>query len=289
MTRNDRRTRTAAITAVLLVILASSGAFLVAAAGATTVEVDPSEATVEEGEMKTFEIVAPDIAGEIGAGEIAVHVSDSNVATITDVEIRGEPGLYDVSTNADNSTVEMVYAMADTNETGAATVAEVTVLGKSSGTTEISAGSIERNDEILLVDEGGNSYGTFETSPVRVTVEAADTGSGSTSGGDTDPSETGTDGDQPSDGDGESDTDPEENGPDQPSADDGSNTNSDERDADSDRGSTLTEDRESDDGSPLADDDEPVDQTGFGVVPAVVGIVVATYLVNRRTRQGGGQ
>ncbi|MFO7926081.1 MAG: hypothetical protein ACQET5_06565 [Halobacteriota archaeon] len=307
MTRNDRRTRTVALTAALLVILAGSGTSLVAATAATSIEIgiDPSTATVEEGEQRTFDIVATGVDGGVGAGEIAAHVSDASVATITDVELRGAPGMSDVSANADNSTVEMLYVMADTNETGTVTIAEVTVLGTSNGTIEVSAGSVERNEGVRLFDETGERYGTVDASPVEIVVESPDdrepdTDSGSGSGtphigaGSSGSSSNGSPTDD-SGGETTGDANGSESDKTSDSGDDGSNVGttdntSDEDDSDtegsgeeSDPTTTRTDDNGAGDETAL-DDAEAVDQVGFGVVPAIIAILVAMRLANRRSR-----
>lgn len=300
MTRTDKSAKIAAIAAALLIVVASS-AFLVTAAGATTVGVEPEETTIEAGEMKTFEIVVHDSDGGIGAAEVAARVSNASVATIADVELQGEPGLADVSANDDNTTVEMLYIMADTNDTGPVSIAEVTVFGESSGTVEVSAGSIERNDGIRLFDEAGERYGEVEASPIDVTIETSDDGAGgeprSTTGssGNTGSSGSSSDGETDA-GDGrsaepEGDTDVRES----ENETDVDGTNADgatatESSSESDGGTEDSDDGTGSSPSPTQaesselDDEEPLDQSGFGVLPVVIAILLVTYLTDRRDR-----
>jgi hypothetical protein len=304
MIRTDRSAWTAIVAALLIVV--ASSAFVVAAAGATTVEIAPGETEIEVGEMRTFEIVVHDSDGGIGAAEIAAHVSDASVATIADVEIQGDPGLARVSANEDNTTVEMLYIMADTNETGPVAIAEVTVMGESSGAVEVSAGSIEGNDEIRLFDDAGERYGEVESSPVTVTVEPSNDGD-TDDGSETNPSTAGSGG-----GDGDassSDTSSDGDSGETDGRDAGSENDTDARGDDDERtdaenaaaDDSSSESEATDDAANIGgesessptptrteaaelDDEAPVDQTGFGVLPAVTAVLAVAWLANRRYR-----
>jgi hypothetical protein len=143
-----------------------------------TVSLQPADQQTAIGATTTYDVVASNVDGGVGAGEVAVTIDDTSIATITDVEV-----LNDASVDAliTDSSAEFDYFGADTDDTGSVTIATVTVAGAGEGTASLSLGPADGNSDVLLFDEAGNGYdvtgtsgATVEVLPVQFSVESVD-------------------------------------------------------------------------------------------------------------------
>ena len=163
--KTTRRIATVLVVATLL----TSTAFLTAAAGDTSLTVTADSDTISVGETTTVDVIVENAEDGVGAGELAVSV-DGDIAAITDVSIGGDPGFATTTSNDDNSTVAVEYATADTSDSGAVTILTITVKGEAAGTTDVTVGPTDSNDESLLFDETGVGYDITGTESTTVTV-----------------------------------------------------------------------------------------------------------------------
>jgi hypothetical protein len=143
----------------------------------TTVSLQPADQTSAVGVTTTYEVVVDSAAGGVGAGEIAVNVDDTSIATITDVTVLNGADAEEITVT--DSSAQFDYFGADTSQSGSVAVAEVTVEGASDGTASLSIGPADGNDEVLLFDEAGQPYdvtgtngASLEVLPVQFLVES---------------------------------------------------------------------------------------------------------------------
>ncbi|MFC6943261.1 CARDB domain-containing protein [Salinirubellus sp. GCM10025818] len=141
----------------------------------TTVSLEPADQQTAVGVTTTYDVVVDNAAGGVGAGEVAVTVDDTSVATITDLEVLNDANVDALITD---STAEFDYFGADTADSGPVTIATVTVEGAGEGTASLSIGPADGNSEVLLFDEGGTGYdvtgtngATLEVLPVQFDVD----------------------------------------------------------------------------------------------------------------------
>ena len=152
-------TRYEQLRAVLLAVVMVASVMTVATptalaattAGETTVSVSPADASVESGETTTFDIVVDTASGGVGAYNVSLAV-ESDTAEITDYRFGGDPFNSRVDTAEDNSSITFTAFGANTSQTGAVTIATVTVEGDGSGSTPV---DLTVN---ALGDEDWNSY-----------------------------------------------------------------------------------------------------------------------------------
>jgi len=136
----------------------------------TAVTLNPSNATVMNGETTTYDVVVESTDGGVGAYDFTVTVDNPAVASVTDIELFGNPSdqTKDVTIAEDGSTASAVAALANTSDTGQVTIATVTVTGDAAGETDLS----------LAVDalgtEAGNSYVVTEANGGTLTVTGDD-------------------------------------------------------------------------------------------------------------------
>lgn len=161
----------AAVVAIAIVgAVASTGP--AAAAGSTTVALEPANASVAPGENVTLDVVITDAAGGVGAYNLTVAVADPDVASIATVETVGRPGIENVTRDADGSAT-VIAGLLDTNDTGSVTVAQVVLAGERRGTTSVSIGVA------ALADEEANSYTVADSQSTTVRVGDATPGADS--------------------------------------------------------------------------------------------------------------
>ena len=129
---------------------------------------EPASTSVDVGERTELRLVATGVDGGVGAVEAEISV-DSAAATITDLEVAGGAGVEQTDIGTDGTTGVVRGALMDTNDTGTAHVATVTVEGAEQGTTSM---SVEVDS---LGDESGTSYEVGGTT--AATVSVGDTGS----------------------------------------------------------------------------------------------------------------
>lgn len=144
----------AGLLACLLLTAAVTG---VAAAGTTAVSLEPAETTAAVGETVAFDVVVENADGGVGAWEATVNLTDGAVAEIAAVRLHGNPGLRTVEIAADNDSVYFDGALANTDDTGAVTIATVELEVTGAGDTGVDL-AIE-----ALGDESGNSYTVSRT------------------------------------------------------------------------------------------------------------------------------
>jgi hypothetical protein len=237
----------AALVAILLVVSTTATASAVAA-GTTTVSIAPSSPSVDVGETETVEIVVENADGGVGAAEVAVAVDDPSVVTITDVSVVGS-AITDIEVAGDGSSADLEYFGADTADTGAVPIVEVTVEGQADGATGLSLVPSEGNDDVLVFDEEGTGYDVTGTTDATLTV-----GDGPSDGDDGDESDdqTGDDGDAGDGSDGSDDSDDQ-------TGDDDADDGSDDSDGQTDDGSDDSDDQTGDDADDGSDDSDDSD------------------------------
>jgi hypothetical protein len=133
----------------------------------STVSVQPADASVDVGDTTTVDVVVDSAAGGVGAYNVEVGLSDPSVASITDVEFGGDPGLTETPVDTD-STVTARAALADTDQSGAVTILTVTVEGVADGTTDVTV------DVNALGTEAGVNYAVPQTTGATLTVGEGD-------------------------------------------------------------------------------------------------------------------
>jgi hypothetical protein len=145
----------------------------------TTVSLEPAEQTGAVGATTTYDVVVDSAAGGVGAGEVAVTVDDTSLATISDVTVLNVNGGIDVDATVTDSSAQFDYFGADTADTGSVTIATVTVEGAGDGTASLSIDPTGDNSEVLLFDEDGVPYdvtgtdgATLEVLPVQFSVDS---------------------------------------------------------------------------------------------------------------------
>jgi hypothetical protein len=132
-------------------------------AGPTSpVVTQPGDASVDVGETTTFDVVVSNADGGVGAYNVTVGVADSSVASITDVELGGDPAFTDTFGSGDATTVRA--AGADTADTGEVSILTVTVEGVENGTTDVTV------DVNALGTEAGVNYAVPQATGATLTV-----------------------------------------------------------------------------------------------------------------------
>ncbi|AZH25271.1 hypothetical protein [Haloplanus aerogenes] len=152
--------RLAAVVLVTLVVAVAT----VGAAGATTVRLSSAD-DVSVSETTTVDVVVNDADSGVGAYNVTVALTNPSIASITDVELLGNPSdrTSRVERAADGSSVTMVAALMDTADTGTVTIARVTLRADGTGSTGLDL------TVAALGDERGDSY-TVGTETTSLTV-----------------------------------------------------------------------------------------------------------------------
>jgi hypothetical protein len=149
-----------------LVVLAAAVAVVAAGpaagAGETTVRLVPDADRVDAGGTTTVDVVVTDVDGGVGA--LNVTVTAGGGASITDASVGGGAGLTSVETAPDGSAVRVVAAILDTDDTGSATVATLTVEADAAGTADLAVRVTE------LADETGETYDVTAAEGASLTV-----------------------------------------------------------------------------------------------------------------------
>jgi phage protein D len=159
--------------AALVVCSLAAGAVPAAGASSTTVGLSPSNAAVAPGGTTTVDVVVDAASGGVRSYDLSVSVGDASVARVESVTLAGSPQYREVTYAADNSSVDVAAAAADTADAGSVTVATVTLAGVANGTTDVSL-SVE-----ALGDEANDAYAVTGTTGATLTVGD---GGGSTAG-----------------------------------------------------------------------------------------------------------
>jgi hypothetical protein len=103
--------------------------------GAVT-SLSPANPTVSPGSTTTVDVVV-DNTGEIGAYNFSVSVSDTASVKITDVALKGSPGVQDVTISSDGSSAAAEAALASVSGTDGAVLGEVTLTATEPGSTTL--------------------------------------------------------------------------------------------------------------------------------------------------------
>ncbi|RLM57437.1 hypothetical protein DVK02_06625 [Halobellus sp. Atlit-31R] len=143
--------------------LPTDGDVRAATAGSTSVRLSPTTATINESRSQTFDLVVSDADGGVGAVTATISVGDADVASIEEVELRGDPGVETVDVASDGSEVFVRAALMET-DTGTVTIGTVTVEGTEEGSSDVDL-SVES-----LGDEAGDPYEVGTTPGSSLTV-----------------------------------------------------------------------------------------------------------------------
>ncbi|MDQ2055084.1 hypothetical protein [Halobellus sp. H-GB7] len=135
-----------------------------ATAGSTSVRLSPTTAAINESRTQTFDLVVSDADGGVGAVTATISVGDADVASIDEMELRGDPGAETIDVESDGSEVFVRAALMDTEDTGTVTIGTVTVEGTSEGSSDVDL-SVES-----LGDESGDPYDVGTTPGGSLTV-----------------------------------------------------------------------------------------------------------------------
>lgn len=258
------RQKTVVLTVGLLLIFSVGVPSVVSAAGESELIVTPAASTVTAGETTTVDVAVERANGGVGAAEMRVAVDDPDVAAITDVTVRGDPGLTDVTSAADSSWVDVAYATADTDDSGSVTVVTVTVEGKSDGTTGLSVLPRTDNDAVVVYDETGDGYDLSSIGDATMTVGDAG-GDGDHSDADEAPTESA---ETPS----QSTT----------TAQTPTQTATDESESENSPTETDSPTSTDDSGDQMDEETTQTSSPGFGALLAIGSVVIATLLLHRR-------
>jgi cytochrome c oxidase assembly protein Cox11 len=144
----------------------------------STVSVQPADASVDVGDTTTVDVVVDSAAGGVGAYNVTVGLSDSSVASITDVGFSGDPGLSERIVDTD-STVTVRAALADTDQSGSVTILTVSLEGVADGTTDVTVdvnalGTEEGVNYVVPQATGGTlTVGEGDAPPAPATFEVS--------------------------------------------------------------------------------------------------------------------
>ena len=168
---------------VAVAVALSATAGFAGAATTTDLTVSTTDGTIAPGETTTVEIAVANADGGVGAAELGVELSDPGVGTITDVTVPNAPGSTDNNVTGGGASADVKYAFANSSETGAVTIVEVTVQGASAGTTAVEITNNSQTGNLAVFDENGAGYTLDEVGTETLTVNTppnADAGSDQT-------------------------------------------------------------------------------------------------------------
>lgn len=177
---NETRLGASPAVAIALVGLVAFASVTAAAgvAGDTAVGLSSATERTDVGGTTTFDVVVADADGGVGAYTANVTLANPAVASITAVEVGGDPGIEEVKIADDGSTVHIEAATMNTSDTGSVTIATVTVEGAATGNSDVSLKVSE------LGDEDGTAYAVTETSDATLDVRSSSGGNAGNDGGD---------------------------------------------------------------------------------------------------------
>ncbi|MFC5970385.1 CARDB domain-containing protein [Halomarina salina] len=135
---------------------------------ATAVSLSPSEQTVGVGGTATFDVVVENADGGVGAIDLDVAIGDTATAEIVGIDSPAT-GFEDASVAGDGSSASIAAVGMDTADTGAVTVATVTVEGASVDSTTLSVSSA-----VLGTEDGVETYDVTGTSDATLSVVPAE-------------------------------------------------------------------------------------------------------------------
>ena len=134
------------------------------------VTLDAANPAVGVEETATFDVVASDVDGGVGAIEARITLDSVESARITGAELAGGAGVSQTEVTEDGRAVVVRGALMDTDDSGTVQVATVTVEGIEPGTSTLSV-EVES-----LGNEQGDTYDVVATPSRTLTVGASDGG-----------------------------------------------------------------------------------------------------------------
>lgn len=139
--------------------------------GAVT-SLSPSESTVSVGGTTTVDVVV-DNTDEIAAYDFDVSLNETSSAVITDISLKGDPGVQDVNISSDGSSASAQAAVADVNGPDGAVIAEVELEATNPGVTTLETTLNSLGDaegvEYNITDPTASATVNTQTSPGDVT------------------------------------------------------------------------------------------------------------------------
>lgn len=138
----------------------------------TTVSLAPGETTASPGETVSFDIVAENVDGGVGAHTTTVEIGDASIGTITSVDLLGGPDRTYTSVAEDGDSAEMTAALMDTTDSGPVTIGRVTVSVAGAGQTSLSL------NVDTLSDANGYTYAVSEMSGATLQTQEGPSVSG---------------------------------------------------------------------------------------------------------------
>ena len=136
-----------------------------------TVSITDDDNTIAPGETTTVQIAVANTDGGVGAAELGVDLSDPSAATITDVTVLNNPGSTDKSVTGGGTAADVKYAFADSPDTGAVGIVEVTLQGAAEGSTDVDVIENSQTGNLVVFDEGGAGYTLDSVGSATLTVE----------------------------------------------------------------------------------------------------------------------
>ncbi|MGB9956582.1 PKD domain-containing protein [Haloferax prahovense] len=169
-------TRSLLVGVVLLAAVAGSLAFapLAQAAGETTVRLSPVNQSVEANDTTTVDIVVENASEGVRSYDVSVLLERDGVASVADVELKGDPGFSDVTPGDDRQRVRITAGTADTATGSNVTIATVTFTANGTGTAPV---ALSVN---ALGDSDNVAYSVSRTVNGSLTVGDADAGEDTT-------------------------------------------------------------------------------------------------------------
>lgn len=128
---------------------------------------EPSDQTVSSGTEATADVVVANVDDGVGAAELTLSVDDAAVASITGVEVQGNPDSAFVTTSVspDGATATVEYATSDTANEGDVPIVTLSLQGGETGAAALSV------DDAAVYNESGAPYEVSDTPDATITVE----------------------------------------------------------------------------------------------------------------------
>ncbi|GGN94259.1 PKD domain-containing protein [Haloarcula pellucida] len=169
---NPSRSQVLSLLLATIVVLGTT-AGLASAATTTdlTVSITDSDNTIAPDENTTVQIGVANADDGVGAAELGVELSDPGVATITDVTVLHTPGVTDNNITGGGAAADVKYAFADSPDTGAVTMVEVTLQGAAAGSTDVNVVQNSQTGNLVVFDENGSGYTLNNVGSATLTVE----------------------------------------------------------------------------------------------------------------------
>ena len=164
--------RTVLVLTMAVLLVVSAGATSVVLAASTQVAIAPASQSVDAGSTTTVDVVATQATEGVGSYEFTISVDDPTVASITGVDLAGDPdeSVSDSTIAADGSSATVAVFASDTTGTGEIVLATVTVTADAAGTATFSVD----DQSVNIGTDAAEDYDITGTSDATVTVGATD-------------------------------------------------------------------------------------------------------------------